>query len=180
MLQERTTWIHLLRALCHHRSVFFPSYPIDDMLIERIRHACMGPSRFAQLLETNSAFSIEKAPIEPSSNTYLNFGDPRIRYEKAFLVPGGRFLVQTRQGHLEIWDLGPPDAPALENPVLLCQSSTEPHPLINHVWCDALAVRMIDEETLRIAVGSGYTTFVPFFFPLLVVALTNLWLAYFP
>ena len=147
------------------------------MSTERLRRACMGSSLFAQLLETHSDLSSEDPPIIPRSNTYLTRGDSDrgMHFDKVFLVPGGRFLVQTRRGHLEIWDLGPLDAPALGDPVLLCQSTAEPQAVTHRITTDTLAVRMVDEETLRIAVGSGYTTLVPLFLAPLVVVLT-LWL----
>jgi hypothetical protein len=115
---------------------------------------------FAKLLDANSSLSSDQPLLEPSSKAYLNLGEPRVFYDTAFLVPGGRFLVQSRRGHLEVWDLGPPDTPALAEPILLCQSSTKPHVLAHEMCDDKLAVRMVGDDTLRVAVASGYTTFV--------------------
>jgi hypothetical protein len=115
---------------------------------------------FAQLLEANSSLSSDQPLLEPSSKTYLKLGKPAVFYDTAFLVPGGRFLVQSRRGHLEVWDLGPPDAPVLAEPILLCESSTKPHAATHEMCDDKLAVRMVGDDTLRVAVASGYTTFV--------------------
>jgi hypothetical protein len=160
MLREKSTWVALLRALCYQRSIFFPSYRIDEMSIERHRRACRSPFLFAQLLESNSSLSSDQPVLEPSSKAYLYLGEPRVFYDTAFLVPGGRFLVQSHRGHLGVWDLGPPDTPALAESILLCQSPTKPHASTREMCDDRLAVRMVGEDTLRVAVASGYTTFV--------------------
>ncbi|TEB21535.1 hypothetical protein FA13DRAFT_99309 [Coprinellus micaceus] len=72
MLREKSIWVALLRALCSHRLIFFLPYRINEMSIERLRHACRSPFVFAQLLEANSSLSSDEPLLEPSPKAYLN------------------------------------------------------------------------------------------------------------
>lgn len=175
ILNTRDIWLKVLRQMCEQRAVFFPSYPVNEMSLPRLQRASLAPHRFAQLLESNSHDTADLLPIIPEKSTKVWFGQPN-QYEQSFLIPGGRFLIVGHEFTVSLWDLGPPDCAALQKPIRVARRKAETNMyryLTRPFSYTRMAVRMVGEDTIRVAMAFG--TLMSVYFGLLTrILLTSL------
>ncbi|KAJ3527839.1 hypothetical protein NMY22_g9630 [Coprinellus aureogranulatus] len=150
-LDDRTVWTAVLRNMCKAQSIFYPSYPVKEMSVNRLRRACLAPSRFARFLESQSSYSCDEPPVKPVASTAVDIGEP-VFSETHFLVPGGRFLLVTYPCTIRLFDLGCPDTVVLPKPILVsCEEFTKATE--DQEQDTAMTVQMLSEDRLRVVVG---------------------------
>ena len=105
---------------CFTNSLFLASYPFRRMSLVELRRAALAPTLWRNRIHRGviddldefytsitSSFPNEDAPPGPgplyTSHSYTK-GD-------AFLVPGGRFFISYRDGHIHLYDIRPVGAP---------------------------------------------------------------------
>ena len=123
---QRSLWIGVLRSVCAENHIFWPTYPIEDMMTSDLVKAALTPTRFLSFIYKETDSTLKE--IEPSSRMRFTPGNlNRLRSPCPIdLLPGGRFLVCAEYKILSIWDLGcPSEACSLSEPILVASVATE-------------------------------------------------------
>ncbi|KAJ3533505.1 hypothetical protein NMY22_g7309 [Coprinellus aureogranulatus] len=150
-LNSKAVWIQALRNVCKANTIFYPSYPVEEMSVARLQRASMAPARFARLLESHSCNDWLRPSIEPAGSREVHIGDP-VFSEIHVLVPGGRYLVIAFPSTLRLFDLGSPDSAAHNHPILVASETIDDKsegPSHN----TAMTVRILGENRLRVIVA---------------------------
>ena len=124
---QRWLWIGVLRSVCAESHIFWPTYPIEDMMTSDLVKAALTPTRFLSFIYKERDPTTLKG-FEPSSRICFTPGNlNRLRNPWPInLLPGGRFLVCAEYKILSIWDLGcPSEGCSFSDPILVASVATE-------------------------------------------------------
>jgi hypothetical protein len=99
--------VDALHRVCIDNSLFLPSFPISDMSDLEIEKAAMGPRRW---IELSKQYPNDPGVIlRPRTTRIINdLFAPEVDYEHIvfFIVPGGRYLVNSSPKEISVLDLG--------------------------------------------------------------------------
>ncbi|KAF8064052.1 hypothetical protein FPV67DRAFT_199842 [Lyophyllum atratum] len=103
---QREVWKSVLRRVCISQGLFMPSFPMEQMSMEELENAALGPLRFSSMLTSRNPDSLPKPHktriIEFRSATAGKFGE----FQRFDFIPGGRYLITQCDHALLFWDLG--------------------------------------------------------------------------
>jgi len=164
LTSERNVWIYALTSMCQDNGLFLTSFAIEDMDLLQLQRCALGPWLWDRKLLAYYRASISDSKTEalqpvswiPAPPTLLDDA------EKTYLVPGGRFLFTVINAfsdgvNLRIHDLGHagrlrPDPTIVSQVTLQPDSSAE----VCDNWVHEIDVFILDEKTLRVAIGLTY------------------------
>ena len=109
--RQRIVWSNALRLVSEQHGIYMATFRILEMTIVQLQHAATSPARFTACLQRELRPPKKKLPthterVKPKSIRNLP-GD--CCFERAFLVPGGRYILTmsyTRSYLVELWDIG--------------------------------------------------------------------------
>jgi len=153
ILSDRGVWTKILREICIKESLFEPSYPVDDMTLQEIQRAALAPSRWRRRIASN----IIRTDLDTFYESIQPFHDcledpiaPTEFFGRAFLIPGGRYLVSIPRDHnIEIYDLGVSGRPlsTARSPITRTEDQGEP-------WPPQFMVAPLGDTKVRVALLS--------------------------
>ncbi|KAJ3535506.1 hypothetical protein NMY22_g6459 [Coprinellus aureogranulatus] len=161
LIHQRSVWVSVLRSSCRDQCIFFPSFPVDDMDMDRIQRAALAPEQFTRLIQSKSQLSRDPPSLSSSLGVRLSLpSEAYVNGNTYALVPGGRYLLAGGSQGLRIWDLGPPDYYPLTEPALVASHGPRRHPGVRSSESGrvVLAQDVLNDKTLRIALASESLT----------------------
>jgi len=87
--------------MCIDNTVYLPSFPMTTMSLLDLEYATISPKLWERKAKAENLSPCLTRTIDTSFNRGSSMVRPR-----AYLIPGGRFLVLLQNGHLALWDLG--------------------------------------------------------------------------
>lgn len=88
--------------------MFKPTFPVQRMSVLELEHAATAPNRFLEYVKKTPAKNDSVVPYHTRVLQFRRPGETGATFsvDALHLIPGGRFLITTGSGCLDIWDLG--------------------------------------------------------------------------
>lgn len=107
LIDQKGVWKQSLKNTCSRNALFEPSFPLDLMTIDDLKHAALGPALWHHTVLWAPSRGSSEIPSMPHterciSSQYENSWTPT----GVFLIPGGRFLLCTSRAAISLKDLG--------------------------------------------------------------------------
>jgi len=109
--RERVVWRNALRLVSEQHGIYTATFPIRDMTTAQLQHAATSPAKFTAFLRQELRPPKNKLPVELIEPKLTRELPGNCCFERAFLVPGGRYILtmiytETESYLMELWDIG--------------------------------------------------------------------------
>ncbi|EAU89301.2 hypothetical protein CC1G_03566 [Coprinopsis cinerea okayama7 len=113
--KNRAAWIRAAERVCLRNGIQKAWLPVREMSLSDLEHLTLSPSRFLRLLDNHNYDTVRPLLTRSLVPQPRAGDDDTFEINRAFLVPGGRFLItvtcQDADEHLYdagclLWDLG--------------------------------------------------------------------------
>lgn len=95
-----------LRRVVTKHGIFGPTFePMAEHSLAELKHAATSPSRLLALFKTSSVDGLLPELSTRTLKYHTNTANST-PFRLCTLIPGGRFIISTRDHLLELWDLG--------------------------------------------------------------------------
>ena len=109
--REWVIWRNALRRVSKRHGIYTATFPICNMTTVQLQHAATSPAKFTAFLQKELRPPKNKLPMELIKPKFTCELPGNCCFERAFLVPGGRYILtmtytETDSYLIELWDIG--------------------------------------------------------------------------
>lgn len=121
-LSDIGIWKAALRELCRREHLFEPSFPIEEMEVQDLQRAALGPALWKNKVHRHAKLGSDH-PLPHIERSFGGDYEPglsrRTPFRQVHIVPGGRYLISTSAKFITLWDLGSPTPALCRTPSVL-------------------------------------------------------------